>query len=102
MGVGSKKDPLYYNRVMRKVTLEILTSPNCTHCEAFLSYWGKEGAKWPSVVMRELSILTPEGQTAALKYQIFASPAIIINNELFDVGGFNKKQLEERLAALSK
>ena len=92
---------MYYNRVMPKVSLDILTSPNCTHCEAFLSYWEKEGTKWPSVAMRELSILTPEGQVAALKYQIFASPAIIINNQLFDVGGFNKKQLEERLAVLS-
>ena len=51
--------------------------------------------------MNELDILTPEGQSAAMQYHIFASPGIIINNELFTVGGFDKKELEEKLAALS-
>ena len=86
---------------MPKVTLKILTSPNCTHCHAFLSYWETEGKNWPKVEMKEISILTPEGQQAAMKYQIFASPGIIINDELFDAGGFDKKQLEEKFTALS-
>ena len=81
--------------------LEVLTSPNCTHCHAFLSYWQAEGKQWPSVVMTEISVITPEGQNAAMQYHIFASPGIIINNELFASGGFDKKELEAKLAALS-
>ena len=51
--------------------------------------------------MTEISIMTPEGQTAAMQYHIFASPGIIINNELFASGGFDKKELEAKLSALS-
>ncbi len=86
---------------MQPVTLEVLTSPNCTHCDAFLSYWEAEGKKWPNVGMKEISILTPLGQSAAMQYHIFASPGIIINNELFASGGFDKKELEAKLTALS-
>ncbi len=92
---------MYYNVVMEKISLQVLTSPNCTHCHAFLLYWQEEGKKWPNVAMSEVSVMTPEGQTAAMQYHIFASPGIIINNELFASGGFDKKELEEKLTALS-
>ena len=87
--------------MMDKISLQVLTSPNCAHCHAFLSYWQAEGKQWPGVVMTEISIMTPEGQTAAMQYHIFASPGIIINNELFASGGFDKKELEAKLSALS-
>lgn len=86
---------------MAQVTLEVITSPNCAHCHAFLSFWEAEGKKWPNVAMKETGILTPEGQNAAMQYHIFASPGIIINNELFASGGFDKKELEAKLTALS-
>jgi hypothetical protein len=35
------------------------------------------------------------------KYQIFASPGIIINGELFSTGGVNKEAFLEKLKELS-
>ena len=86
---------------MTSVSLQVLTSPGCSHCEAFISFWEKERATWPNVAMKEISILTPEGQAAALRYQVFASPGIVINDELFDSGGFNKSDLLKKLSELS-
>lgn len=84
------------------VLLEVLTSPGCVHCHAFLEYWNKEGSKWPNVSMKEVSLVTPEGQQMAVKYRILASPGIIINGELFDAGNFNKKELVAKLDSLSQ
>ncbi len=84
------------------VTLEVLTSPGCTHCHAFLEFWKKEGGTWPNVTMKEVSLLTPEGQAMVGKYSIFASPGIIINEELFSTGGFDKKKLIEKIEVLSQ
>ncbi len=83
------------------VILEVLTSPGCTHCHAFLEFWKKEGVTWPNVTMKEVSLITPEGQAMVGKYSIFASPGIIINGELFSTGGFDKKELITKLEQLS-
>lgn len=86
---------------MKNITLEVLTAPGCTHCHEFLSYWETAKAEWPNVAMKELSIITPEGQAMVQKYEIFASPGIIMNGEVFATGGFNKDKLVEKLKSLS-
>lgn len=86
---------------MKNITLEVLTAPGCTHCHEFLEYWKTISAEWSNVTMKELSIITPEGQEMVGKYQIFASPGIILNNEVFATGGFNKEKFVEKLKALS-
>ncbi len=86
---------------MKNVTLEVLTAPGCTHCHEFLEFWKGEAAKWPNVSMKELSLLTPEGQAMVGKYQIFASPGIILNEELFATGGFNKEKFLAKVTELS-
>jgi glutaredoxin len=86
---------------MSNVTLEVLTSPGCTHCHEFLEYWKAEGENWPNVAMKEISIITPEGQEMVGKYQIFASPGILINGEVFATGGFNKEKLATKLKQVS-
>ncbi len=83
------------------IMLEVLTSPGCTHCHAFLEFWKKEGDAWPNVAMKEVSLITPEGQAIVGKYSIFASPGIIVNEELFSTGSFDKKKLIEKIEALS-
>ena len=86
----------------KPVMLEVLTSPGCTHCHDFLEFWKKEGDTWPNVTMKEVSLLTPEGQAMVGKYNIFASPGIIINSELFSTGGLDKKELTMKLEQLSR
>lgn len=87
---------------MSKVLIEELTSPGCHNCAAFKEFWEVEKVKWPDVEFKEVSIITPEGQEMVQKYQIFASPGIIINGELFSTGGVNKDDFIKKLTELSK
>ena len=86
---------------MKNIVLEELSSPGCHNCEAFKCFWEEVKADWPNVAFNDVSIMTPEGQEMVQKYQIFASPGIIINNELFSTGGINKDEFLAKLKALS-
>lgn len=86
---------------MKNITLEVLTAPGCVHCHEFLEYWTTIAGEWTNVSMKELPLLTPEGQALVEKHQIFASPGIILNGELFATGGVNKEKFLEKLKALS-
>lgn len=86
---------------MSAIHIEVLTSPVCVSCKEFVLFWESISSDWAQVTMREVSLLTPEGQELALKHRVFASPGIIINEELFASGGFSKKELLNKLQALS-
>ena len=87
---------------MRPVTLEVLASPGCHNCKAFEEFWHTIEKEWQNVSFRHLDVTTPEGQEMAGKYMIFASPGIIINNELFATGGFDREKFVARLKELSQ
>lgn len=87
---------------MKEVVLEELTSPGCHNCAAFKEFWDTEQANWPNVKFNEVSLTTPEGQEMVQKYQIFASPGIIINGELFSTGGVDKDKFIAKLKELSE
>lgn len=86
---------------MTNITLQVLTAPGCTHCHEFLEFWKEESKKWPGVIMEEISIIDPKGQEMVGKYQIFASPGIILNDEVFATGGFDKEKFVAKLTELS-
>jgi len=54
------------------------------------------------VKYRNISVVTPEGMELARKYGIFSSPGIIINGELFSMGGFDRGKFLAKLKELSK
>jgi hypothetical protein len=56
---------------------------------------------WPNVQHQALDVTTPEGGGLAGKYMIFASPGIILNQELFATGGVDKTKFLEKLKQLS-
>jgi len=85
----------------KKVIVEELTSPGCTHCAEFAEFWHSIEKEWPNVVFKDVSVITPEGQEMAGKYGIFASPGIVLNGELFSTGGVNKQKFLEKLKELS-
>jgi alkyl hydroperoxide reductase subunit AhpF len=87
---------------MREILLEELSSPGCHNCAGFKDFWEGEKAKWSNVTFKEVSIIDPEGQEMVQKYQIFASPGIIINGELFSTGGVNKEDFIKKLTELSQ
>ncbi len=86
---------------MHNVSLLVLTSPGCTHCQHFLKFWETKKGEWMNVSMREVSILTEEGQALAREHSVFASPGIIIDGELFASGGYDEAEFLNELEALS-
>ncbi len=86
---------------MNEIILEELSSPGCHNCAAFKEFWEGESANWPNVTFREVSLVDPEGQELVQKHQIFASPGIIVNGELFSTGGVDQEALKAKLKELS-
>ncbi|HEY4476921.1 MAG TPA: thioredoxin family protein [Candidatus Paceibacterota bacterium] len=87
---------------MKEVELVELSSPGCTHCQAFQEFWHSVEKDWPAVKFREVSITTAEGQDLASKHMIFASPGIILDGELFSTGGVNQDKFLARIKELSQ
>lgn len=87
---------------MKDVLLEELSSPGCHNCAAFKAMWEEIKGNWPNVTFKEVSIVDPEGQELVQKHQIFASPGILLNGELFSTGGVNKDDLIKKLTELSQ
>jgi glutaredoxin len=87
---------------MHNVSLLVLTSPGCTHCQHFLEFWQTQKDEWRNVTMREVSVLTEEGQSLAREHGVFASPGIILNGELFSSGGYDELEFLGELESHSK
>ncbi len=87
---------------MHEIQLQELSSPGCHNCAAFKTFWEEIKGNWPNVTFTELSIIEPAGQEMVQKYQIFASPGIVINDELFSTGGVNRENFIKKLEELSK
>ncbi len=87
---------------MKEIILEELSSPGCHNCAGFKKFWEEIQGNWPNVKFTEFSIIEPAGQEMVQKYQIFASPGIIINGELFSTGGVDKDTFVAKLTELSQ
>lgn len=86
---------------MRDVLLELLVSPGCQICKRFEEFWRVESKNWPNVKLQRLDVTTGGGQEMAQKYMIFASPGIILNNELWATGGYDQSKFLAKLKELS-
>ncbi len=87
---------------MQNVKLEVLVSPGCSHCHEFEEFWKTVEKDWPGVNHRAVDVTTPEGSELAQKYMIFSSPGIILNGELFSMGGFDRQKFIEKLKQVSQ
>lgn len=86
---------------MKKVLLEELSSPGCSHCRAFEEFWHGVEKDWPNVTYKNISVTTPEGMALVQKHMIFTSPGVVINGELFSTGGVDKEKFLTKLKELS-
>ncbi len=86
---------------MTSVSLEVLHSPGCQICRAFEEFWQTIAHDWPNITYKKLDVTTPEGQEMVQKYMIFSSPAIVLNGELFAMGGFDREKFIQKLKQLS-
>ena len=87
---------------MRPVTVVEVVSPGCQVCHVVEDFWEKNKGAWPQVTFRRVDVVTPEGTELAQKHMILASPGIIINGELFSVGGFDVAKFLDKLKEVSK
>jgi len=87
---------------MKEVTLEMVSSPGCNHCRAFRAFWEIVAKDWPKVKFEDVDVTTARGQELAGKHLIFASPGIILNDELFSTGGVNKEKFLAKVKELSQ
>lgn len=87
---------------MKPIILKELSSPGCHNCKAFEEFWYSIEKEWPNVTYQNIDITTPEGQELVQKYMVFASPGIVLNNELFSTGGVNTEEFLKKLKSLSE
>ena len=84
------------------ITLQSISVPGCVECRKFEEWWKEAAKDFPDVRYENIDATNPAGQELVLKHQIFASPGIVVNGELFSTGGVNKEALIKRLNELRK
>ena len=80
-----------------------ITSPGCSHCAAAKKIL-EEVVKpqFPDISIEYISVTSPEGMGLVGKYGIMSSPGVIVNGELFSVGGLDKNKLIAKIQELKK
>lgn len=84
------------------IILQSISVPGCVECRKFEEWWKEAAKDFPEVQYENIDATSPAGQEMVLKHQIFASPGVVINGELFSTGGVNKEALIKRLNELQK
>ena len=85
---------------MASVRLEEVTVPGCVECAKFKKFWEGARSEFPNVEFTEIDATSSEGMELVSRHQIFASPGIILNGELFSTGGVPKEALLKKLRGL--
>lgn len=84
------------------INLTLVTREGCVHCAQTNEILKKIKPEYPDLAIEEIDMTTPKGQELISKYGIMSSPGIIINGELFTMGGTTEKELREKFAELKK
>lgn len=87
---------------MSKIKIQEITTPGCIHCAAAKKILEEEiKPQFPDVEIEYIDMLTERGQKMVQDYGIMSSPGIIVNGELFSVGGLDKDKLIDKIKSLS-
>ena len=82
------------------INIKFVTVPGCVHCAAAKEIFKELKPQYLEMEVEEVDATTDKGMELVSKYGIFASPGIIINDELFSTGGLNKEKFIEKLDLL--
>jgi len=82
------------------VLVEEITVPGCVDCMRFEKFWDSVKDQFPGATLKIFDATTPEGMEKVSKYNIFSSPGVIINGELFSTGGVRKNAFLKKLKEL--
>ena len=85
-----------------KINMTLVTKEGCVHCAQAKEILKKIQPEYPELVVEEIDMTTPQGQELISKYGIMSSPGIIINGELFAMGGTTEKDLREKFTELGR
>lgn len=87
---------------MNKIKIQEVSNPGCSHCAAAKELLEKEiKPNFPDVEIEYIEMMSEQGQKMVQEYGIMSSPGILVNGELFSVGGLNKEKLIEKIKSLS-
>lgn len=86
---------------MNKIIITEITSPGCVHCaEAKKIFEQDIKPNFPEVEIEYVDMLTERGQQLIQEHGIMSSPGILVNGELFAMGGLDKNKLIKKLKEL--
>ena len=85
---------------MRKIKIQELSTSGCSNCAMAKQILKEIKLNFPEVQIEHIDMLSEKGQKLLQKYGIMASPGIIVNDELFSVGGLDKNKLIEKIKSL--
>ncbi len=84
------------------IKIQEVSAKGCSHCEEAKRLLQEEIKKqFPNVEFEFIDMMTEKGMELVQKHGIMASPGIIVNSELFSVGGLDKNKLVEKIKSLS-
>ena len=84
----------------KQINLTLVTSVGCVKCAQTKEILKKIAPDFPELNVKEVDMTTLEGQELISKYSIMSSPGIIINDELFSMGGTTEADLRKKLGGL--
>jgi len=84
------------------INIQFITVEGCYQCAKAKEIFEDLTPTYPEMKIEEIDATTPKGMELVSEYEIFQSPGIIINGELFSTGGLNKDKFIEKLASLKK
>lgn len=83
------------------ITITEITTPGCVHCAAAKKIFSEEiTPNYPEVEVEYIDGLSDQGQQLIQEHGIMASPGILVNGELFSMGGLDKGKLIKRIEEL--
>ena len=87
---------------MSNITIQEVAAHGCSKC-ANAKKVLEETIKpnYPNVTIEYIDMLSDQGQKMVQEYSIMSSPGIVVNGELFSMGGLDKEKLIEKIKALS-
>jgi len=87
---------------MNTIKIQELSTQGCSHCKEARKILEQEiKSQFPNVEMEFIDMLTEQGQQMVQEYGIMSSPGIIVNGELFSMGGLDKEKLIKKIKELS-
>lgn len=84
----------------KQINLILVTTKGCVECAEVKEILKKISPDFSELNIKEVDVITPEGRELVSKYGIMSSPGIIINDELFSMGGSTETELRKKLEEL--